>query len=142
MVNPTAELLRTNRVDPICGMPIDTTNAVAEETYIGVRYLFCSEECHRLFVRAAPPDTSPNWRMVAIASGIDAQINGWRAAQARLNCNANASAQTNSACVAVSSWAFVGFGFADNRGLVATGCYQWHRNSSIANIEPSRHRSG
>lgn len=53
MVNPTAELLRTNRVDPICGMPIDTTNAVAEETYIGVRYLFCSEECHRLFVRAA-----------------------------------------------------------------------------------------
>ena len=42
MVNPTAELLRTNRVDPICGMPIDTTNAVAEETYIGVRYLFLS----------------------------------------------------------------------------------------------------
>lgn len=44
---------RTNWVDPMCGMQVDTSSALAEEIYIGVRYLFCSEECHRLFVRAA-----------------------------------------------------------------------------------------
>ncbi|MFN3983222.1 MAG: YHS domain-containing protein [Caldilinea sp.] len=45
--------LRTNWVDPMCGMQVDATNGVAEAIYIGVRYLFCSEECRRLFVQAA-----------------------------------------------------------------------------------------
>jgi YHS domain-containing protein len=45
--------LRTNQVDPICGMQVNETNAVGKEIYIGVRYLFCSEECHQMFVHAA-----------------------------------------------------------------------------------------
>jgi YHS domain-containing protein len=44
--------LRTSWVDPICGMQVDTFSALAEEIYIGVRYLFLSEGCHRLFTQA------------------------------------------------------------------------------------------
>ena len=29
--------LRTNQVDPICGMQVNETNAVGKEIYIGVR---------------------------------------------------------------------------------------------------------
>ncbi len=53
MKNASVPILRTNWVDPICGMTVDSLTAVAEEIYIGVRYQFCSEECHRLFMRAA-----------------------------------------------------------------------------------------
>lgn len=53
MVDSDVSIMRTNRVDPICGMQVDITNAEVEDIYIGVRYLFCSMECHQLFVRAA-----------------------------------------------------------------------------------------
>lgn len=53
MRDTRVSILRTNWVDPMCGMQIDASSAVVEEIYIGVRYLFCSEECRRLFVRAA-----------------------------------------------------------------------------------------
>lgn len=54
MQQSTDVVRRTNWVDPICGMQVDSSTAAAEDVYIGVRYLFCSEECHRLFVRSAP----------------------------------------------------------------------------------------
>lgn len=44
---------RTNPVDPICGMAVSSGTAVAEAEFIGVRYLFCSEECYLLFMQGA-----------------------------------------------------------------------------------------
>jgi YHS domain-containing protein len=39
-------------VDPICGMQIEATTAVAACVFIGQTYGFCSEECYALFLRA------------------------------------------------------------------------------------------
>lgn len=44
---------RTYQVDPICGMAVSAGTAVAEVEFIGVRYLFCCEECYLLFMQGA-----------------------------------------------------------------------------------------
>jgi uncharacterized protein len=40
--------------DPVCGMEIDRSDAVAESDYDGETYYFCSKECKRKF--DAEPD--------------------------------------------------------------------------------------
>lgn len=35
--------------DPVCGMEIEESQAVAQTTYQGVAYSFCSEDCRRTF---------------------------------------------------------------------------------------------
>ena len=75
MQQSTDVVRRTNWVDPICGMQVDSSTAAAEDVYIGVRYLFCSEECRRLFVRSAPRWITGNWPTVATASGMSARSN-------------------------------------------------------------------
>lgn len=35
--------------DPVCGMRIDTDDAVATAEYEGATYYFCSEACHDAF---------------------------------------------------------------------------------------------
>lgn len=54
-------------VDPVCGMELDPGQIVAQSSYQGQEYDFCSEECRRLFdedpkqyINAAPdPELSP-----------------------------------------------------------------------------------
>jgi P-type Cu+ transporter len=36
--------------DPVCGMRIDTDDAVATAEYEGTIYYFCSQPCHDAFV--------------------------------------------------------------------------------------------
>jgi Cu+-exporting ATPase len=36
--------------DPVCGMRIDSEDAVAHEEHGGTTYSFCSETCHEAFV--------------------------------------------------------------------------------------------
>lgn len=36
--------------DPVCGMRIDTDDAVARAEHGGTTYYFCSEACHEAFV--------------------------------------------------------------------------------------------
>lgn len=36
--------------DPVCGMRIDTDDAVASAEYEGKTYYFCSEVCHEAFL--------------------------------------------------------------------------------------------
>lgn len=40
----------TTVTDPVCGMRIDSDDAVAEAEYNGTTYFFCSEACHEAFV--------------------------------------------------------------------------------------------
>ncbi len=40
-------------VDPVCGMVIDESDAVASETYEGKKYYFCTESCHDKFTKDA-----------------------------------------------------------------------------------------
>ena len=35
--------------DPVCGMTIEESDAVATSTYQGKKYHFCSEDCKRTF---------------------------------------------------------------------------------------------
>jgi len=35
--------------DPVCGMQIDSSTAVASEEYEGRKYYFCSHACHECF---------------------------------------------------------------------------------------------
>jgi Cu+-exporting ATPase len=35
--------------DPVCGMEIEVSDAVAQATYQGGSYYFCSEECRQKF---------------------------------------------------------------------------------------------
>ena len=35
--------------DPVCGTPIDSSQAAAQTTYDGVAYAFCSEACRQTF---------------------------------------------------------------------------------------------
>jgi P-type Cu+ transporter len=35
--------------DPVCGMMVDKSNAAKDYTYEGVKYYFCSSECHDKF---------------------------------------------------------------------------------------------
>jgi Cu+-exporting ATPase len=37
-------------IDPVCGMRIDTDDAVATAEYEGKTYYFCSQACHDAFV--------------------------------------------------------------------------------------------
>jgi len=37
--------------DPVCGMPVDRSNAIAASLYNGQEYLFCSESCKAEFDR-------------------------------------------------------------------------------------------
>ncbi|MDR8394823.1 MAG: YHS domain-containing protein [Paraburkholderia sp.] len=39
--------------DPVCGMPLESGDAAANETWQGRTYYFCSASCHGKF-RAAP----------------------------------------------------------------------------------------
>jgi len=39
------------KYDPICGMQLEGRQDVAEYTYFGQTYLFCSTECYEMFVR-------------------------------------------------------------------------------------------
>jgi P-type Cu+ transporter len=39
----------TMTIDPVCGMRIDSDDAVAESEYEGKTYYFCSEACHEAF---------------------------------------------------------------------------------------------
>lgn len=36
--------------DPVCGMQIDSSQAVAQTVYNGKGYFFCSDECRKMFV--------------------------------------------------------------------------------------------
>jgi Cu+-exporting ATPase len=38
-----------NSIDPVCGMELTPGQVVAQSSYQGQRYDFCSEECRRLF---------------------------------------------------------------------------------------------
>ncbi|HYI23960.1 MAG TPA: YHS domain-containing protein [Thermomicrobiales bacterium] len=38
-----------NVTDPVCGMSLDSSQAVAQSRYEGQAYYFCSEECRKLF---------------------------------------------------------------------------------------------
>jgi len=40
------------RLDPVCGMRLNTEQTVISYTYIGWTYAFCSRECFDLFIRA------------------------------------------------------------------------------------------
>lgn len=79
MVDSNVSIMRTNRVAPICGMQVDVTNAVVEDIYSGVHYLFCSKECYQLFVQAAAQ------HITELAHGDDCIghqcPNQWRAAR-------------------------------------------------------------
>jgi Cu+-exporting ATPase len=44
----------TMATDPVCGMRVDTEDAIASAEYDGETYYFCSEACHEAFV--ADPD--------------------------------------------------------------------------------------
>src|SRR5918996_744457 len=44
-------------IDPVCGMRIDTEDAVAAAEHEGTTYYFCSEACHAAFL--ADPRTTP-----------------------------------------------------------------------------------
>jgi YHS domain-containing protein len=35
--------------DPVCGMMVDPAHAAKDHTYQGVKYSFCSSECHDKF---------------------------------------------------------------------------------------------
>lgn len=39
-------------IDPVCGMTIDENTAAAKADYQGVRYYFCSSDCHKAFAAA------------------------------------------------------------------------------------------
>jgi Cu+-exporting ATPase len=36
-------------IDPVCGMPIESEQAAASESYQGRSFYFCSPNCHRSF---------------------------------------------------------------------------------------------
>jgi len=36
--------------DPVCGMTIETSDAVAQEAYQGTTWYFCSDSCHSKFL--------------------------------------------------------------------------------------------
>jgi len=36
--------------DPVCGMQIDSSQAVAQAMHDGKAYFFCSDECRKMFV--------------------------------------------------------------------------------------------
>lgn len=42
-------------VDPVCGMNVDPTGAIAKTCYNGIELYFCSKGCHRKF-ETAPQD--------------------------------------------------------------------------------------
>jgi Cu+-exporting ATPase len=44
--------------DPVCGVRVDATSAVAFEEYAGGIYHFCSDKCHERFT--ASPDLYAN----------------------------------------------------------------------------------
>lgn len=50
--------------DPVCGMEIDPSEAVAQMTFQGNTYYFCSEECRRAF------EENPG-KYVGVATGGD-----------------------------------------------------------------------
>jgi YHS domain-containing protein len=37
--------------DPVCGMEIDSSSAVAQASYEGQDFYFCSQECHETFMK-------------------------------------------------------------------------------------------
>jgi Cu+-exporting ATPase len=41
--------------DPVCGMRVDTDDAVATAEYRGTTYYFCSEPCHEVFTADPTP---------------------------------------------------------------------------------------
>ncbi len=41
--------------DPVCGMEVSVNSAVAQETFQGTNWYFCSESCHEKF-RADPAE--------------------------------------------------------------------------------------
>jgi YHS domain-containing protein len=45
-------------MDPVCGMRIDTDDAVATAEYEGRTYYFCSEACYEAFVADPAPYAS------------------------------------------------------------------------------------
>ncbi len=38
-------------IDPVCGMPVETDNAVAKKRFRGQSYYFCSEQCQQAFIQ-------------------------------------------------------------------------------------------
>ena len=41
--------MNTKIVDPVCGMELEPINAIAQSTYQGETYYFCSQECRQKF---------------------------------------------------------------------------------------------
>jgi Cu+-exporting ATPase len=46
-------------IDPVCGMPIESEQAAASESYQGRSFYFCSPNCHRSF-KADPAKFAAN----------------------------------------------------------------------------------
>jgi YHS domain-containing protein len=42
---------KEGKYDPICGMPLAVEQIVAEYTYFGQTYVFCSTECYEMFAQ-------------------------------------------------------------------------------------------